>query len=426
MVECLKVKNLILGGGLSGLSLAYYLKDDYLILEKEDTPGGYCRTIPNKKYIWDYAGHFYHFQKDKYKNLFLSLVEQDEIIKQKKNTKIYYKERLIDYPFQSNIHELEKEEFIECLCDLYNRQETDFKDFLGMLYAKFGKAITDKFLKPYNEKLYATDLKYLDKDAMGRFFPYTDFDQVMKSMANEKQHTYNDEFIYLKKGTGYFIEKLYDSLDKKKVCLGCEVREIDLMNKSVTTSDDKKISYERLISSLPLNHFLGLTHNDKDSTLSEQLSYNKVLVFNLGFNRPSPKYKDEHWVYFPDKHLNFYRIGFYNNILGQNELSTYVEIGYGKDVSTIDYEKELQKTLNGMKKVEIIDDSMELVDKNILLMDPAYVHISTNEKNIIEKRLKDLEEENVYMLGRYGKWTYNCMEDCIQLADELADRLKNE
>ena len=63
-----RVKNLIIGGGLSGLAMAYYLGDDYLILEKEKEPGGYCRTLPNKDYVWDYAGHFYHFRTEKYKN----------------------------------------------------------------------------------------------------------------------------------------------------------------------------------------------------------------------------------------------------------------------------------------------------------------------------------------------------------------------
>ena len=107
-----KVQNLIIGAGLSGISCAYYLKDDYLVLEEEETPGGYCRTIPNQEYVWDFAGHFYHFRTEKYKKLFMSLVDEDQIIRQKKNTKIYYKGKLIDYPFQTNIHELEKEEFI--------------------------------------------------------------------------------------------------------------------------------------------------------------------------------------------------------------------------------------------------------------------------------------------------------------------------
>lgn len=38
-----------------------------------------------------------------------------------------------------------------------------------MLYCKFGRSIAEKFLIPYNKKLYACDLDKLDKDAMGRF-----------------------------------------------------------------------------------------------------------------------------------------------------------------------------------------------------------------------------------------------------------------
>lgn len=421
-----KVKNLIVGGGLSGLAMGYYLGDDYLIVEKEDRPGGYCRTVPNKKYVWDYAGHFYHFQTEKYKKLFLSMVDKSEIIRQKKNTKIYYNNKLIDYPFQTNIHELEKDEFIECLYDLYFRDHTtSYSDFLGMLYAKFGKSITEKFLKPYNEKLYAVDLRNLDKDAMGRFFPYADFEQVMKSMGNMTKKTYNDEFMYLKKGTGYFIDKLYESLDDEKILLNACVEKVNLVEKYVIINGGEKIFYENLINSAPFNQFLRLIDGGEYDLLAEELSYNKVLVLNMGFDKASPKYKNEHWIYFPDKSLNFYRIGFYNNILMQEELSVYVEIGFSKK-SDFDVEQEIQKTLDGMKKVGIIDDTISLVDVNVLAMDPAYVHIETKELQAVELAMRELEKRKAYMLGRYGRWTYNCMEDCIALADSLAEKLRNE
>lgn len=422
-MENITVKNLIIGAGLSGISCAYYLGDDYLILEKEHTPGGYCRTIPNDRYVWDYAGHFYHFRTEKYKKLFTDLVDENQIIRQKKNTKIFYKDKLVDYPFQTNIHQLEKEEFIECLYDLYFRNtEEDFDNFLDMLYTKFGKAITEKFLKPYNEKLYAVDLHKLDKDAMGRFFPYADFRQVMESMGNKAKATYNDEFMYLKKGTGYFIDRLFERINKDKVRLDTGVKSINRKEKFVVTDKGEKIFYENLINSTPFNQFLAMLEEDEQGKRAKALSYNKVLVLNLGFDKPSPKFKTEHWVYFPDKNLNFYRIGFYNNILMQDNLSVYVEIGFPRDVDKIDVEDELRKALEGMKEAGIIDDSVKLVDKNILLMDPAYVHISEEEK--IANYMKEFEKDNIYMLGRYGRWTYNCMEDCVQLANDLADRLK--
>lgn len=420
-----RVKNLVLGGGLSGLSFAYYSQSDYLILEKEDMLGGYCKTIPNDHYVWDYAGHFYHFRTEKYKKLFLDLVEKDEIIVNNKNTKIYFNNKLIEYPFQTHIHQLDKDDFIDCLYDLFTKDETRENDnFLDMLYSKFGKSITEKFLRPYNEKLYATDLRELDVDAMGRFFPYADKEAIIRNMKNEESSTYNDTFMYLKKGTGYFIDKIADTLDQDKIMKGECVQEINTLEKYVITQKGEKIYYNNLISSIPLRDMLKIMKGKENINLQEDLSYNKVLVFNIGFNKKSQKYKEEHWVYFPDKELNFYRIGFYDNILGKDKLNIYVEIGYPKTVKAddIDYGKELQKTINGLKKVGIIDDSFVMEDYCQILMDPAYVHIKDTEH--IDKIIKDLEKQNIYCLGRYGRWTYNSMEDCISLADELANKLK--
>ena len=292
-----------------------------------------------------------------------------------------------------------------------------------MLYAKFGKSITEKFLRPYNEKLYATDLHNLDKNAMGRFFPYADKEAIIRNMKESQNSSYNDTFMYLKKGTGYFIDKLFAKIDKNKVLFDTPVVFIDPVRKEVKTSDEKIIVYKNLINTMPFNQLLKLLNQDTTTEFSNQLSYNKVLVLNLGFDKPSPKFTEEHWVYFPDKSLNFYRVGFYNNILNQKKLSIYVEIGFSK-TGTFDTEQELEKALVGLAEVGIIDSSMELVDSNILIMDPAYVHIAEKTNQSIQKQMKDFEKEHIYNLGRYGRWTYNSMEDCMELADQLSEKLK--
>ena len=76
----MKIKYLIIGGGISGLTLANYLKDNYLIIEKENEVGGYCRTIKKGNYIWDYAGHFFHFKTDEFKEKFLNVIPKEDII----------------------------------------------------------------------------------------------------------------------------------------------------------------------------------------------------------------------------------------------------------------------------------------------------------------------------------------------------------
>ena len=83
-------------------------------------------------------------------------------------------------------------DFINCLYDLYFRQEKNkYENFEEMLYGKFGKSITEMFLKPYNEKLYACKLNILDADAMGRFFPYADFKEIIFNMRQKDKTSYN-------------------------------------------------------------------------------------------------------------------------------------------------------------------------------------------------------------------------------------------
>lgn len=417
-----QVKHLIIGGGISGLTAAYYFKNDFLIVEKENELGGYCRTIKHPRYVWDYAGHFYHFKTDQMKQLFLSMVEEEEIITQTKVTKIYYKDKLVDYPFQANIHQLDKEELLECLYDLYFKEEkAEYDSFLDMLYGKFGQGITDKFLKPYNEKLYATDLTKLDRDAMGRFFPYANLTDIIKNFKQNTTVTYNDSFLYLKKGTQYFIDKLKAQIDNNAIMSNVQVQAIDIDNQTATLSNGDVIQYQHLLNTAPLNHFFELLGGEY-AELVPSLSFNKVLVFNLGFDKKSPNYRKEHWIYFPDKKLNFYRVGFYDNILNQDRLSLYVEIGFAKD-DVINTDQQLALTMEGLKRVGIIDEEMVLVDKSIIVMDPAYVHINTQTDQKIMKLKSQLQSRNIYTTGRYGKWTYSSMEDCMVWAYEITQQL---
>lgn len=420
----MKIKYLIIGGGISGLTLANYLKDNYLIIEKENEVGGYCRTIKKGNYIWDYAGHFFHFKTDEFKEKFLNVIPKEDIIYQDKCTKILYKNDLIDYPFQTNIHQLEKQEFIDCLYDLFNKEERDkYDNFLDMLYGKFGKSIVEKFLKPYNEKLYAIDLTELDVDAMGRFFPYADKEAIIKNMKSNSNNSYNNSFLYPKNGAGSFIKVLSDNLDKDKILLNTSVKSIDLTNKKVVLSNDKVIEYDYLINTISLPNFIKLTNENLN--LADSLSYNKVLVFNLGFNKKS-NLVNEHWLYIPSKDCNYYRIGFYDNILNQDKLSMYVEIGYGKNdiIDNKEIEKQLCLTLDNLKKQNIIDDTFKLEEYVSIVMDPAYVHINSKTDKEVKEYFKDLENKNVYSIGRYGGWTYCSMEDCMLEAKKLVEKLK--
>ena len=423
----MKVKNLIIGAGISGLTAANYL-DDYLIIEKENNVGGYCSTHYVKDYVWDYAGHFFHFQTKEFKEKFIESLNKDEFVTQEKKTYIYFDNELIDYPFQTNIHQLSKDKFIDCLYDLFNKEEKEnYDNFLDMLYGKFGKSITEMFLKPYNEKLYACDLTKLDKEAMGRFFPYADINAIINNMKKNKNNSYNNTFLYPKKGAQVIINILMQKIKKEKILLNTRVISINEKKKEAKLSNDEIINYDNLINTVPFNQFLKLFSNKEYEELSQKLTYNKVLVFNLGFNKKS-KYNKQHWIYIADKKINFYRIGFYDNILNSKKLSMYIEIGYEKEAKIDEKEikKQLELTLENLKKMRIIDDTFKLNAYESIIMDPAYVHIDSTYEKQVRKIINKLQLNDIYSIGRYGGWTYCSMEDCMVESKNLISKLEDK
>jgi len=423
-----KTKYLMLGSGISGIYAALNLSgEDYCVIERESVPGGYCRTIKKDGFIWDYAGHFFHFADEEIKSFFKSKISPDEMVNRDKNTKIRYKDLYIDYPFQKNIHQLEKLDFIDCLYDLYNKESSEeYKSFKSMLYGKFGKAITEKFLRPYNEKLYSCNLNDLDVDAMGRFFPYADLDSIIQNMKNGVDNSYNNSFSYPKGGAEVFVNALFDEVDDEKFYFNNDILSIDVSTKVVETTGGC-FQYDYLISSIPFDKFLKLSKGfEYPKNSLDNLTSNKVLVFNLGFDKKSILER-EHWIYVPDKSINFYRIGFYDNILESERLSMYVEIGYPStiDSKNINIERELKETIDNLRKLNVIEDH-ELISYESIIMDPAYVHISKESNQFKDQCFKDLENNDVYMIGRYGQWKYCSIEDSMIDARDAVNNIKRK
>ena len=144
--------------------------------------------FPLKPPMSGVSGHFFHFRNKEIKDYIMANMDC-EVVEVEKITDIDYKGTIVDFPFQYNINQLPKEDFLECLLDMYNVNEVDNTNFKSYVNSSLGKATSEKFLIPYNEKLYATDLNNLDANAMGRFFPKNiDFNELMNRMANSSRY----------------------------------------------------------------------------------------------------------------------------------------------------------------------------------------------------------------------------------------------
>ena len=408
--------DVIIGAGVSGLTYANFTKNDYLVLEQDDHTGGLCNTIFQDGFVWDYSGHFFHFQDPHIAQFISERIDQSKLIKVDKHTQIRYKNRLIDFPFQKNIHQLPQQEFIDCLCDLFEKDENQESTFKGMLYAKFGKSIAEKFLIPYNSKLYATDLDNLDANAMGRFFPYADKEEIIRNFRQSKNESYNGSFLYHKGGAIEYVHALERDLDVSKIALNERVVSIDTKNHIVETNK-RTIQYDHLISTIPFTRLLKLCQLPYNQKV---LTSNKVLVFNLGFDGRGLDTKN-HWIYFPEKKYCFYRVGFYSNIIPADRMSLYVEIGFNSNAA-LDIDKMLARALEDLHKARIVNNE-RLLSWHSVVMNPAYVHINKQGIDEVSRCKEELACHDIYSIGRYGSWNYSSIDDNMKEAIHLSSTL---
>ncbi len=394
-------------------------KNECLLLEKDAEIGGYCKTIKWGDFVWDYSGHFFHFRDTFLEDYICRNMVHDDIRYCEKHTQIFYRQKYIDFPFQKNIHQLDQDEFIDCLYDLFTTTGNDYFTFKQMLYAKFGQSIAEKFLIPYNEKLYACDLNRLDVDAMGRFFPYADKEEIIRNFKKTNNNSYNSHFTYPRGGAIEYVKSLASYIGKSNICLNECVKSIDVTEKTIKT-DKRELKYDNLISTMPFPLLMQCCSMEYDTDI---YSWNKVLVFNLGFDK---KGKDvfNNWIYVPSKDFCFYRVGYYDNIFATKNMSLYVELGFGKNTDVIDVEYYKEKVLDDLKKAGIITDH-KLIASHFVIMDPAYVHITKESIRDVEEKKKVLARNNIYSIGRYGSWTYCSIEDNILEAKALMERLSD-
>lgn len=116
-------------------------------------------------------------------------------------------------------------------------------------------------------------------------------------MKESRDSSYNNSFEYPKKGAQVFIEALLSDIDMDNLMLNTEVKNVDTKNKKATIESDGEemtVEYEYLINTVPLNVFTELCNTEVPENV---LSYNQVLVYNIGFDSALED-TSSHWIYF--------------------------------------------------------------------------------------------------------------------------------
>ena len=252
---------MILGAGLSGIGLAYFLQnnekiENITILEKSDSIGGLCRSIKKDGYTYDIGPHIL-FSKDKEMlELMLSVLDGKNDLK--RSNQIIYKGRLVQYPFENDLSKLPQADKDYCVTSFQNNPYRSYtpENMLQFFLKTFGEGITNIYLRPYNEKIWKYDPSFMDTQMVERIPQPTD-EEIMRSASGETVDGYVHQLYFHFPKTGG-IESVVRGFegrlsDKCHIYLNHPVTEVEKKEKAYkVVAGDEEFASDLLISTIPI------------------------------------------------------------------------------------------------------------------------------------------------------------------------------
>lgn len=416
---------LIVGAGMSGLSCAYHLNRDYLLLERENEPGGLSRSVQVEGFTFDHTGHLLHLRHP-YTQALVPRLLRGNLLTHKRRAWIYSHGTLTRYPFQANTFGLPRPVIRECLTGFLEaqmnsrrREPAGFRgSFHTWVLATFGRGFGRHFFFPYNQKLWTVNPHVLTAEWVAPFVPRPTTEEVLTGALSDqtKAFGYNATFFYPKRGG---IQALAWALARKigpRLLHHTAIVKIDWRRREVLLSTGERLRYQWLVSTLPLPRLLVIMKGLPSSVeqQGDKLRWSSVLCLNLGVGRP--RISDKHWVYFPERQFPFYRVGFPMNFSPHSVppgcSSLYVEFAHPPTV-TLNRSTLLSQALQGLYQSRLLRRSDVLRVVQWLPLPFAYVIYDRHRTPSVTGILDFLGRQQIVSIGRFGAWKYSYMEEAV-------------
>lgn len=400
------MKYLILGAGPAGLTVANRLKQkgitDFVVLEKEDTAGGLCRSVDIDGSPFDIGGgHFLDVRRPKVNEFLFGFMPEEEWDKYDRDSRIVVNDNMVNHPIEANIWQMKICDQVEYLksiavagCNLGTEMPEAFVDWI---YWKLGSKVAEDYMIPYNQKMFNKELNQLGTYWLEKL-PNVSFEETLLSCLEKKAYGTQPghaQFYYPKKyGYGELWLRMADAI-KDNIEYGKAVKRIDFDNKVVTTSDGSRYQADTIITTIPWMEFEELVG------MPDEI---KGRISELKFSSIQTEYFAENldttcqWIYYPDPKLPYHRILVRHNFCPNSK-------GYWTETNS-----------------ERID--MEGPNDNYKYTNQyAYPLNTINKPAIMEELLSWSKEHNVIGLGRWGEHQHYNSDVTVDLAMKLADKL---
>lgn len=427
----------ILGGGLSGISLAYFLQgepwiDSIDILEKEERIGGLCRSIRTNGGIYDIGPHIL-FSKDK-EMLQLMLDVLPEYNDLKRSNQILHKGKLVQYPFENDLSKLPKDDLDYCVQSFLSNPYREYipDNMLQFFLKTFGEGITNVYLRPYNEKIWKYDPSFMDTQMVERI-PQPSDEEIMRSAKGETVDGYVHQLYFHYPSHGGIesvVKGFADRLGSK-----CQIHTRECVEGVRKDADgfrilckDHEWRTDLLVSTIPVQVLAHGYAGISDHILGhvDDLKYNSILVV---FAKTTEDLSGENFAFMiADKEIIFHRIS-KMDFLGEdykNDGATYmVEVTYreGDYTDHLPMDVLRKRIADGMVQIGFARDAKEVSFLDISKHPFAYVIYDLNHRKNIEAIRQYFRQERVFLHGRFGNFEYWNMDKILRESKSLAEKI---
>jgi protoporphyrinogen oxidase len=423
-----QTRTLILGGGLAGLSAAYFLGKDCIVLERESVPGGLSRSVREDGFVFDYGGHALHSKQEDWYALLKRL--QCELFIQERKAFVETPDGAIPFPFQYHLSRLPEAIYRECLEGLSEPvPETgsgirEPRSYLKWLEEMFGPGICRHFMIPYNRKIWKIDLGGMTDEFASQRVPAQERRRLIE-INSRAESAYSQTVAYPASGGIQAIPDAFRARVQSLRC-GAEVTGIDCTAGTVTVNGGETYGYERLISTIPLPRFLELAGDLPEDVrrCGPKLDWLSLSVVNLGIKKERLTEKQRLYVAHPD--VPFHKVVFNMNSApdcappGHGSVS--VEITHRRNERP-DPGKIMERSLDHLIRLKVLSPSDPVVFRQVLSNEFGYILYDRERTPAVDHCRRHLETRNVHLCGRFGEWAYLNMDAVVESARRTVEKI---
>ncbi|MEM9587209.1 MAG: FAD-dependent oxidoreductase [Planctomycetota bacterium] len=440
----------VVGAGPAGMTAALQLARggaNVSVFEASEFVGGMARSLD----IWgqrvDLGPHRFLSTDARVNRFWLDVVgDQYEMVDRR--TRILFNGQSFQYPLKplEVARKLGPATTLSCLFS-YARQHLQPRvdeepSFESWVVERFGRRLFESFFQSYSEKLWGIPCSELSADFAAQRIKQYSLPEAVRSMLSSRKaanhRTLVDRFAYPIAGTG----SVYDAMADQLRHLGGELRLKTPVQRVVTQdkrvvgvelSDETVLSYDHVISSLPLTLLVqGMTDTPEPVLqASRSLHFRNTIVTYLRIATSS--LFDDQWVYLHSPDVPTGRVTNFRNWVPQlfgtsSETILAAERWCDQDDATWNLSDStiVDQTVEDLRRVALLRDEY-VVDSKVVRVSRCYPVYRRSYRQHLDRVISHLRSyRGLVPIGRYGAFKYNNQDHSILMGLLASENVLND